>query len=239
MSHRANRRRLKALTALVAVAPFAAATMVPASLYAQTVAPSPTGKAHETPPGIPARRPMPNRTPPVTSSGNIGRNQGTVGSWSYFSAGNHAQATLIPSANKEQGGGTKSNVVGASGGRARIEIEYWSVPGPRHGFSGNLIVDRTGMAFGGAKTHVFVDDKEVDSFTTGEASERRDLKKLFGDDLGGLAKAHNVRVTMDIGGKTHDILDADLEGTPELFKKMRVGPDAKLTRLLERPAPEM
>ncbi len=228
MSYRANRRRLKALTALVAVAPFAAATMVPASLYAQTVAPSPAGKTHETPPGMPQggpipNRPVPNSATPRKSSGNIGTNQGTVGSWSFASAGNHAQARLLPEKIK---GGAKANQVGGSGGRARIEIEYWSVPGPRHGFSGNLIVDRIGMAFGGAKTHVFVDGKEVDSFMTGDSSQRRDLKKLFGDDLSGLAKARNMRVTMEIGGKTHDIFDADLEGTPDLFKKMAAGPKA-------------
>ena len=68
-------------------------------------------------------------------------------------------------------------------------------------------------------THVFVDGKEVDSFVPQEY-EKRDLKKLFGDDLGGFAKVHNVRVAMDIDDASLDIFEVNLEGTANLLKEM-------------------
>jgi len=219
MSHKANLRRLKALTVLVAPALFMAGTVAVGPVYAQGAPPS----ANKPQQKIPAGEPLGKRKPDTGQ-----RKVGKVGSWSYASEQNYAGAHLLPEKIKTRSGGKR---VGGRllGGQAEIKIEYWSIPGPKHGFSGDLVVSSRGN-LGGFKTHVFVDGKEVDSFTMGgmgrAGTQRRDLKKLFGKNLEGLAKARNIRVTIDTGGKTYDIFEVDLQGTAELFAAMRRRPDA-------------
>ena len=102
------------------------------------------------------------------------------------------------------------------GGSANIKLEYNVDPEGHGAFSGNLVVTRIGES-GNSKTHVFVDGKEIDSFEVSRPETKRDIKKLFGDDLSGLTKAKDLRVTMDIDGKSYDILAVDLfAGVPEL-----------------------
>jgi len=246
MSHRANRRRLKALTALVAVAPFAAATVAPGFLHAQPQSPSPSGAIN--PFGLPRPSAPPKPSAPPSHARKTHKSpgqrekteraarareelekerHGQVGTWGYNSDGGYTSVAFpFWRSTKTKSGGPK----GGPRGEADILVKYWSPPLPGHGFYGDVTVKRTGPSPGSFKAHVLVDGKEIDSFTV-EKETKRSLTTLFGKDLGGLVKAHNVRVTADIGGKSYDIFDFDLEGTAEALEKMKIAPDKSWARM--------
>ncbi|ODS00729.1 hypothetical protein AUC68_14220 [Methyloceanibacter methanicus] len=219
MSYRANLRRLKALTALVAVVPFTAATVVPQPLHGQDVPQKSRNKAQER--ATSGKRAVTVEPQPAKDL------RGEAGNWTFSSQGGY-ESHAFPNWRKikTQTGGPK--IMGPRG-RAKIMIDYWSPPGPAHGYSGTLIVERTGNTPGSFEARVLVDGKEVDSFKV-EKETKRDLTKVFGSDLGGLASASNLRVTAKIGGTTYDIFSFDLQGAGEALQKMRIGPDEAWAR---------
>ena len=129
------------------------------------------------------------------------------------------------------------------GGHVEIPVFYEAKPGPDHGYGGFIIIHRIGEE-GSYPTHVYVDDKQVDSFITSHAEERRELKAIFGPDLAGLRKASCLRVAMEIDGASYDILDLDLNGGGNvrsgavLLSGMADGADRNYREIYRRQHPE-
>ncbi|BAQ16499.1 CFI-box-CTERM domain-containing protein [Methyloceanibacter caenitepidi] len=231
MSYRSNLQRLKAITALVTVAPFVAATIVPEQLNAQASPPGARSADQVPSASHKGARGKKNADAPKEQAGDD--LQGEIGNWRFSSQGGYlARAYPRDGTLKVKSGGPKFSAVH---GRANLEILYWSPPGDDHGYGGDLTVERAGSTSGGSfKAHVFVDGREVDSFAVANKTTR-DLTKLFGSDLGGLTTARNLRVTADISGGTYDIFEFDLDGAGEVLEAMTIGPD-RAWRLHPNPA---
>ena len=185
MSHEANRRRLKALCALMVIVLIAVSTIAVRPLHAQ---------------GGPGS----DMLALPTYFGNL---------WELDVEDGLNMSLIFPKCCKVDQGGvlTGSDRVGAS---VKIKLSYLcpynSCTGPTAGmgqFQGALSIYRIGKA-GSYKTHVFLDGKEIDSFMA-TGADKLDLLKLFGPNLKGLAKANKLHLTMDIDGKSYTIFEID------------------------------
>lgn len=240
MFYRANLCRLRALTALVAVAPFAAATIVPDLVHGQGLPSNP---------GDSAQKPATEQMPAAGKTGakaqtaekcqaaprNIWdqpkQENGTVGSWAYTYFGSAARAELIPEKIKTNGGG-KLEGDSRKGGTSEIRVSYSAPSGPNQGFKAWIFVTPVGT-YDIFEAELFLNGKPVDTMTfkseRGKAkpyAQSWDLKTLLGDDFGRIAELKNVRVAAAMDGQKFDILDADIEGTAAVVELMKTGADA-------------
>jgi hypothetical protein len=145
-----------------------------------------------------------------------------VGSWHFAQQANQAAASVRE---EDVGVSHGASSVGDAAGQANLTLEYWSIPGPKHGFAGTLTVSQEGLNPATREARLFADGEQIDTFEVG-GETRHDLKAAFGAGMERIKDVEAIKVTLALGDDEFTVFEAKLSGTADAMAAMKKAADA-------------